>query len=88
MQITSQMLLSVAGEIEVLFAVQNVFYLDNQLTILNGAVQRCRVASALDLVDANRRKAPSAVSTDHVVPFLIVAFVGRPANIAGIKGGP
>jgi hypothetical protein len=70
-----------------LFSLENVFHFDDQSVVLNGSFQWRRVAAALDFIDKNRRELSSAVSANHNVTGLKVAFPGRPTDVTGIEGG-
>jgi hypothetical protein len=75
-------------QIEVGSSFNDLVRLQDQLITLHDAVKRRRVAAALDFVDQHGGESPTAVSAYHVIAVLIVAFAGRPADIAGIKRGP
>jgi hypothetical protein len=75
-------------EIKIGLALYDIFDLDDELIVLDGAMQRCRIASAFDFVDQHGRKAAAAVAADHFVALLIIALSGRPADIAGVERRP
>jgi len=77
-----------AGEIKVLATLLDVLDLDNQFAIIHAPDQWCRITAALDFVNQNGRKASTAVSANNMITFLVIAFAGRPANIAGIECRP